>query len=119
MKSNLDKIAKPNAKFKRILKFRYFEKATKIRPIFHFLFDVTQGQIAAAFSEYLNFTFYLQLQSYTYIPRKYYKHSNKGAHQSHLGRQKMGWSHKCFNPYFLDQPVRIFVNGLKISNQYV
>jgi hypothetical protein len=22
---------------------------------------------------------------------KYYKHLEKGAHQSHLGRQKMGW----------------------------
>ena len=25
------------------------------------------------------------------IHPKYYKHLNKGAHQSHLGRQKMGW----------------------------
>ena len=28
------------------------------------------------------------------------------------------WSYKCFNPYFLDQPVRIFVNGGKFSKQY-
>ena len=25
------------------------------------------------------------------IHLKYYKHLKKGAHQSHLGRQKMGW----------------------------
>ena len=25
------------------------------------------------------------------IHPKYYKHLKKGAHQSHLGRQKMGW----------------------------
>ena len=25
------------------------------------------------------------------IHPKYYKHFEKGAHQSHLGRQKMGW----------------------------
>ena len=28
-------------------------------------------------------------QSYTY--QVHYKHLKKGAHQSHLGRQKMGW----------------------------
>ena len=26
------------------------------------------------------------------IHPKYYKHFKKGAHQSHLGRQKMSWS---------------------------
>ena len=36
-----------------------------------------------------------------------------------LGSYYKYWSYKCFNPYFLDQPVRIFVNGGKISNQYV
>ena len=29
---------------------------------------------------------------------KHYKHLKKGAHQSHLGRQKMGW-------FLADQPV--------------
>ena len=28
-----------------------------------------------------------------------------------LGSYYKYWSYKCFNPYFLDQPVRIFVNG--------
>ena len=32
------------------------------------------------------------------IHPKYYKHLKKGAHQSHLGRQKMGW-------FLADQPV--------------
>ena len=36
-----------------------------------------------------------------------------------LGSYYTYWSYKCFNPYFLDQPVRIFVNGGKFSNQYV
>ena len=35
-----------------------------------------------------------------------------------LGSSDKYWSYKCFNPYFLDQPVRIFVNGWKFSNQY-
>ena len=30
-------------------------------------------------------------QSYTSQVHSYYKHWKKGAHQSHLGRQKMGW----------------------------
>ena len=29
--------------------------------------------------------------SFKVIHPKYYKHLKKGAHQSHLGRQKMGW----------------------------
>ena len=37
----------------------------------------------------------------------------------HLGSYYIYWSYKCFNPYFLDQPVLIFVNGGKFSNQYV
>ena len=36
-----------------------------------------------------------------------------------LGSYYIYWSYKCFDPYFLDQPVRIFVNGGKFSNQYV
>jgi hypothetical protein len=36
-----------------------------------------------------------------------------------LGSYYKYWSYKCFNPYFLDQPVRIFVNLGKFSNQYV
>ena len=32
-----------------------------------------------------------------------------------LGSYYKYWSYKCFNPYFLDQPV---VNGWKFSNQY-
>jgi hypothetical protein len=36
-----------------------------------------------------------------------------------LGSYYKYWSYKCFNTYFLDQPVRIFVNGGKFSNQYV
>ena len=32
------------------------------------------------------------------IHPKYYKHLKKGAHQSHLGRQKMSW-------FLADQPV--------------
>jgi hypothetical protein len=36
-----------------------------------------------------------------------------------LGSYYKYWSYKCFDPYFLDQPVRIFVNGGKFSNQYV
>ena len=28
-----------------------------------------------------------------FIHPKYYKHLRKGAHQNHLGRQKMGWFH--------------------------
>ena len=35
-----------------------------------------------------------------------------------LGSYYMYWSHKCSDWYFLDQPVRIFVNGGKFSNQY-
>ena len=30
-------------------------------------------------------------QLHKVIHPKYYKHLKKGAHQSHLGRQKMGW----------------------------
>ena len=44
------------------LKFRYSEKATKIMPVFYFLFDIVastfewnMGQIFVAFSEYQNF----------------------------------------------------------------
>ena len=29
------------------------------------------------------------------------------------------WSYKFFDPYFLDQPVFLFVNGGKFSKQYV
>ena len=36
-----------------------------------------------------------------------------------LGSYYTYWSYKCFDPYLLDQPVRIFVNGGKFSNQYV
>ena len=36
-----------------------------------------------------------------------------------LGSYFTYWSYKCFNPYFLDQPVHIFVNGGKFSKQYV
>ena len=36
-----------------------------------------------------------------------------------LGSYYKYWSYKCFNPYFLDQPVRIFVNGGKFFDQYV
>ena len=35
-----------------------------------------------------------------------------------LGSYYRNWSYKYFDPYFLDQPVRIFVNGGKFSNQY-
>ena len=35
-----------------------------------------------------------------------------------LGSYYMYWYHKCSDWYFLDQPVRIFVNGGKFSNQY-
>ena len=38
------------------------------------------------------------------IHPKYYKHLKKGAHQSHLGRPKMGW-------FLADQPVQ----GLSIG----
>ena len=36
-----------------------------------------------------------------------------------LGSYYTYWSCKCFDPYFLDQPLRIFVNGGKFSNQYI
>ena len=35
-----------------------------------------------------------------------------------LGSYYKYWSYKCFDPYFLDQPECIFVNGVKFSNQY-
>ena len=36
-----------------------------------------------------NYIFFFQPK--LYIHPKYYKHLKKGAHQSHLGRQKRGW----------------------------
>ena len=36
-----------------------------------------------------------------------------------LGSYYTYWSYKCFDPYFLDQPVRIFVNGGKFSYQFI
>ena len=32
-----------------------------------------------------------EVQPKLYVHPKYYKHLKKSAHQSHLGRQKMGW----------------------------
>ena len=31
-----------------------------------------------------------------------------------LGSYYKYWPYKCFDPYFLDQPVRIFVNGGRV-----
>ena len=36
-----------------------------------------------------------------------------------LGSYFTNWSYKFFNPYFLGQPVRIFLNGGKFCKQYV
>ena len=52
--------------------------------------DISAHQSLPAVATNVQFT-QCRVTGHKVIHPKYYKHLKKGAHQSHLGRQKMGW----------------------------